>query len=130
MDKLRAKDFRIKSEIVREPIHEDHCWHYVIYNGCELHKSPTKTEARRYISELVKYANVFLVENPEAFTELSEKVNQAKKLLDEGQIDKNSVPPVIKEAMRVKELLDPLQNVINKQKEQNTERKKADMERE
>ena len=129
MDKLRAKDFSIKSEIVREPIHEDQCWHYVIYNGCELHKSPTKTEARRYISELVKYANVFLVDNPEAFTELSEKVNQAKKLLDEGQIDKSSVPPVIKEAMRVKELLDPLQKAIQNERYWGS-RKKADMERE
>lgn len=128
MKKLRAKDFTITSQIVREPIHEDQCWYFISYNGNEFHKCPTKTEASKYISKLVKFANCFLVEHPEAYVELSQKVADAKQLVG-GNLHKDGVPAVIKEAAQIKEMLEQFESVLSKENGL-VERKKASIERE
>lgn len=128
MNRLRVKDFNITSKIVREPIHEDQCWYYIYYNGRELHKRPTKTDARRYISELVKFANIFLVEYPDSYPELVEKVNQAKKLIAENNCQR--VHPILKESIWVVELLEPLARELNNQQNRPTVRSTDDVEKE
>lgn len=67
----------------------------------------TKTEAKKYVSELLKWANYFLVEHPENYSILTEQINQARKQ------SSDNVPPALREAERVKELLEPLKKAIH-----------------
>ena len=131
MDKLKANDFQIKSSIICSPIYQDQCWYDVYYNGnyLPLRRCPTKSDARRYISEVVQYGNFFLVENPEAYSELTIKINEAKEHFG-GNLSGNNVPPAIREAVRVKELLDPLKEATESRQKSAVKKETPDRERE